>query len=224
VAGGPDADSSDEEMAGMVVFPPGGLFAPDGLYHENFHQWWGDSVSEADFDMAFFKEGMATLAEQLHLADGAARAAGGLRRAAGRTAFERHLVRAFDALYAGGPGAWRLAPSHRSAAGYLDLYAVYERPKAALIALRRILGPRRFDAALRALQRRYAGSSITEPQAEAAFTARLPNRSAACRTRLSRFFTQWFDTAYHGGKPQITGPGLPGRPFYADGCTALRRR
>ena len=88
-----------------------------------------------------------------------------------------------------------------------------------MIALRLILGPRRFDTALRSMQRRYAGSSITEPEVEAAFAARLSNRGAACRRRLSQFFEQWFDTAYHGGKPQITGPGLPGRPFFASGCT-----
>jgi hypothetical protein len=61
-------------------------------------------------------------------------------------------------------GFWQLAPSHRSPATYLDLYAVYERPKAALIALRQILGPRGFDAVLRVIQRRYAGFSITEPR------------------------------------------------------------
>jgi hypothetical protein len=126
--------------------------------------------------------------------------------------------------YDQGPGFWRLAPSHRSSATYLDIDVVYERPKAALIALRRILGPRAFDAALRAIQRRYAGSSITEPQAEAAFTARLPNHSAVCQTRLTEFFRQWFDTAYRDSKPQITGPGLPGHPFYAHGCALRGRR
>jgi hypothetical protein len=72
--------------------------------------------------------------------------------------------------------------------------------------------------------RRYAGSSITEPQLEAAFAARLSNHSAACHARLSQFFTQWFDTAYHGSKPQITGPRLHGHPFYADGCTRAEKR
>ena len=65
-----------------------------------------------------------------------------------------------------------------------------------------------------------SGSSLTEPEAEAAFAARLPNHSTACQMRLSQFFKQWFDTAYHGAKPQITGPELHGRSFYAHGCTA----
>ena len=84
--------------------------------------------------------------------------------------------------------------------------------------------PGAFEAALRAIQHRYAGSSITEPQVEAAFTARLPNHSTACQTRLSQFFTQWFDTAYRGSKPQITGPGLLGGMFYAHGCTTVEGR
>ena len=174
--------------------------------------------------MTFFKEGMATLAEQLSDARDAADRAGGPSTTAGRAAFERYLAGQFNALYASGPGFWRLAPSHRSPAAYIDLDSVYERPKAALIALRRILGPPGFDAGLRSIQHRYAGSSITEPEVEAAFAARLPNRSAACQTRLSQFFTQWFDTAYRGSKPQITGPGLQGHPFFAHGCTAPGRR
>jgi aminopeptidase N len=208
-------------MESMIVFPGNGLGLIDvgGLYHENFHQWWGDNVSEADFDMSFFKEGMATLAVQLDGAHAAEQQAGGPSTTAGRAAFDRYLVIEFNSLYDVGPGAWQLAPSRRPPAAYLDLYTVYERPKAALIALRQILGPHRFDAALRAIQRRYGGSSITEAGAERSFAARLPHRSAACRRRLSQFFTQWFDTAYHGSKPQITGPGLHGHSFYSDGCT-----
>jgi hypothetical protein len=226
VAGSPDTRSSEEEMESMIVLPGQGLglVYAGGLVHENFHQWWGDNVSDANFDMTFFKEGMATLAVQLYSAHQAAQKAGGANSPAGRAAFEHYLVQEFNSLYASGPGFWQLAPSNRSPATYLDLYAVYERPKAALIALREILGPRAFDAALRSIQRRYAGSTITEPQAETAFAQRLPNHGAACRTRLSQFFTQWFDTAYHGSRPQITGPGLHGRPFYTRGCTAPGRQ
>jgi hypothetical protein len=226
VAGSPSTRSSEEEMASMIVLPGQGigLVALGGLVHENFHQWWGDNVSDANFDMTFFKEGMATLAVQLDSARQAAQQAGGSNTTAGRAAFEHYLVDQFNSLYASGPGLWQLAPSHRTAATYLDLYAVYERPKAALVALRQILGPRGFDAVLHSIQRRYAGSTLTEPQAEAAFATRLPDHSTACQTRLSQFFKQWFDTAYHGAKPQITGPGLHGHPFYAHGCTAPGRR
>ena len=29
------------------------------------HQWWGDNVSEANYNLTFFKEGYATLGEYL---------------------------------------------------------------------------------------------------------------------------------------------------------------
>jgi len=52
----------------------------------------------------------------------------------------------------------------------------------------------------------------------------LPSKSAACRARLSQFFTQWFDTAYPSGggtnRPAITGPGLAGPGFYDSSCRA----
>jgi hypothetical protein len=227
VAGGPGTATSDEEMESMIVLPAngnGGLVNLAIVYHENFHQWWGDNVSDANFDMTFFKEGMATLSVQLFEARQAGQKAGGPNTAVGRAAFERYLVDQFNSLYDLGPGFWQVAPSHRAPAEYVDGNAVYERPKAGLIALRQILGPRGFDAVLHSIQRQYAGSSITEPQVETAFAARLPNHSAACQARLSQFFKQWFDTAYHGAKPLITGPGLDGHPFYAHGCTAPRRR
>ncbi len=210
----------------MIVLPGNGSGVANLaiLYHENFHQWWGDNVSDANFDMTFFKEGMATLAVQLFSAQQAAQKAGGPNTKAGRAVFERYLVAQFNSLYGLGPGFWQVAPSRRAPAEYVDVNSVYERPKAALIALRQILGPPRFDAALQAIQHRYAGASLTERAAEAAFTARLPNHSPPCRSRLSQFFRQWFDTAYHGSKPQITGPGLHGRPFYGHGCTAPVRR
>ena len=37
----------------------GGMILPNTLYHENMHQWWGDNVSEASYEMTFFKEGLA---------------------------------------------------------------------------------------------------------------------------------------------------------------------
>jgi hypothetical protein len=101
----------------------------------------------------------------------------------------------------------------------------YYRPGAAYIALRQILGPDRFDAALRQLQGTYGGSSISEPELEAVFGQWLPVQSSACQQRLSQFFSQWFDTAYPAGgganRPMITGPGLDGPGFYgSDGTCA----
>ena len=95
--------------------------------------------------------------------------------------------------------------------------ATYQRPATAYIALWQILGTDRFTKVLQTIQQTYGGGSITEPQLEAAYLGGLPNKSAACQSLLSQFFTEWFDTAYPSGaatKPDITGPGLAGPGFY----------
>ena len=196
--------SFDEEMETMIAFS-GGTIGTDILYHENMHQWWGDNVSEASYRYTFFKEGMATVAEFLYHA---------------RLAkdFQASLVSQFNAIYKNGKSFWTGAPSNPEPFTLFDTSSTYDRPAAAYIALRQILGPVNFTRALQEVQRTYGGASITESQLEAAFHRWLPVRSHACQQRLSQFFTQWFDTAYPSGgganRPMITGPGLAGPDFY----------
>jgi hypothetical protein len=214
-----------EEMQTMITFP-GGRIDIDTLYHENMHQWWGDNVTESGYALTFYKEGLATLAEFFYAARKAAAAVGGIGTPAGRAAFEASLVHQFDTLYAQRDGFWTQAPSNPTPFGLFSGSATYDRPGAAYIAVRQILGHANFTQALRQIQRQYGGSSITEAQLEAAFARWLPNRSAACQHRLASFFSQWFDTAYLAGgganRPHITGPGLAGPGFYdaRGGCPA----
>jgi len=216
IIGTPDA-SFDEEMEGMIAFA-GGVIDTDTLYHENMHQWWGDNVSEGGYSVTFYKEGLATLAEFFYAARLAENAAGGPSTAKGRAAFQASLVNQFNQIYGSGSDFWTTAPSNPIPYSLFDTSNTYNRPGAAYIALRQILGPARFDAALRQLQRTYGGSSITEPELEAVFHQWLPVQSSACQQRLSQFFSQWFDTAYPAGgttnRPMITGPGLAGPGFY----------
>ncbi len=204
IIGTPNA-SFDEEMETMIAFA-GGTIDTDTLYHENMHQWWGDNVSEANYRYTFFKEGMATLAEFLYHARLAKN-------------FQASLVSQFNAIYSKGGSFWTGAPSNPEPFTLFDTSSTYDRPGAAYIALRQILGPVNFTRALRQLQRRYGGASITEAQLEAAFHRWLPVRSRSCQVRLSQFFAQWFDTAYPSGggknRPMITGPGLAGPDFYS---------
>jgi hypothetical protein len=213
--------SFDEEMQTMIAFA-GATIDTDTLYHENFHQWWGDNVTEAGYRLTFFKEGLATLAEFLYHARLAEDAAGGPSTPNGRAAFQRTLVRIFNMIYASRDGFWTAAPSNPEPFGLFSGSATYQRPGAAYVALRQILGHTGFRRALRQIQRRYGGGSITEAQLEAAFRQRLPVPSPACRARLNQFFTQWFDTAYPAGggrhRPHLTGPGLAGPGFYHGGC------
>jgi len=215
--------SFEEEMQTMITFA-GGFIDTDVLYHENMHQWWGDNVTESGYNMTFFKEGMATVAEFLYHARLAENAAGGPYSPNGQAAFQDSLVQQFNQIYAFKGVFWAVAPSDPEPAGLFSRDSTYSRPGAAYLALRQILGHGNFTRALQQIQRTYGGSHVTEPELEAAFTRWLPVQTSACRARLSQFFTQWFDTAYPAGgrnKPQITGPGLAGPGFYnaSGGCS-----
>src|SRR6185437_400182 len=206
--------SFEEEMQTKITFA-GGTIDLDTLNHENMHQWWGDNVSEGSYNLTFFKEGLATLGEFLFDARNAQSAAGGPGTAAGDAAFEQSLVSSFNAGYAGPDSLWIGAPSDPSPYTLFSGARTYERPGIAYIALRRILGPANFAAALQQIQQTYRQGSVTEAQLEAGFAAHLAN--AKCAALLSQFFAQWFDTVYPAGggpnRPQLTGPGLDGGGF-----------
>jgi hypothetical protein len=212
VVGSPSV-AFEEEMQSMISFNEGVVELPI-LWHENMHQWWGDNVSEAGYEMTFFKEGLAEWMESYVFP----------ARALKGGEFEQSLIATFDRAYANGGSYWTVAPSQPYAYTLFAGPPTYERPAAAYEALRRILGPHGFDAVLQKVQSDFRGANISEPQLEAAFTEALPNQSAGCRARLAQFFHEWFDTAYAPGggaqRPQITGPGLDGTDFYgaAGGC------
>ena len=209
VIGVPSA-SFEEEMQTKITFA-GGSIDLDVLHHENMHQWWGDNVSEANYNLTFFKEGFATLGEFFFSAANAQAAAGG-----SSAAFEQSLVDTFDQNYAN--LSWTGAPSDPSPFTLFSGSSTYVRPGIAYIALRRILGPSNFDAALQQLQAAHRQGNVTEAELESSFESALPTPNAPCRSLLRQFFTEWWDTAYPPGgganRPQITGPGLDGGGFH----------
>jgi hypothetical protein len=216
VVGTPPA-SFEEEMQTMITFA-GGFINTDVLYHENMHQWWGDNVTEGNYNLTFYKEGLATLAEYLYHARLAEDAAGGPYSHKGQAAFQASLVKDFNQTYAQGGTFWTAAPSNPEPFGLFSGSATYARPGVGYIALRQILGHGNFTQALEQIQRTYGGGHVTEPELEAVFAQWLPVPTGACRARLHEFFSQWWDTAYPAGggnhRPQITGPGLAGPDFY----------
>jgi aminopeptidase N len=204
-------------MEGMITFQGGVVSNLGILAHENMHQWWGDNVTEHNYRLTFFKEGLATFGESLLTARKAEDAAGGPSTARGRAAFDASLIDQFNAGYARS-NLWQGAPSDPTPYRLFSGTSTYDRPGLAYIALRQILGPRRFVHALQSLQRTYGGGTITEAQLEAGFRQWMPDHSGACVGRLTTFFRQWFDTSYPVGrtqKPTLTGPGLAGGGFYA---------
>jgi len=216
VIGVPSA-SFEEEMQTKITFA-GGTIDLQTFNHENMHQWWGDNVSEANYNLTFFKEGLATLGEYLFIARNAQAAAGGPGTPAGDAAFENSLITTFNTAYADTGSLWTAAPSNPRPYTLFSDATTYVRPGIAYIALRRILGPANFAAALQQMQHTYRQRTITQPQLEAGFKAFLPKPTPACNAQLDQFFTEWFDTVYPSGggtnKPQITGPGLDGSGFH----------
>jgi hypothetical protein len=213
----------EEEMQTKITFANSGI-SLGTFHHENMHQWFGDNVAEADFNLTFWKEGFARLSEYYNTANGPATAAGGIGTPAGDAAFETSLIGRFNTNYAAGAASWASPPSNPTAANLFSTASTYNRPATAYIALWRILGKANFIAASKDIQTTYGGGSITEAQEIAVFHKHMPNQSADCSSRLDDFFKQWFDTAYPQGgltKPSITGPGLNGTNFYNSegGCT-----
>jgi len=210
VIGVPNA-GFEEEMQTKITFANESIDLQT-LHHENMHQWWGDNVSEASYNLTFFKEGLATLGEFFFVAGNAQTAAGG-----SPAAFEQSLVDTFNTFYAGSDILWTGAPSDPRPYTLFSGSKTYVRPGIAYIALRRILGPASFDAALQQIQHTYRQGSITEAQLESGFASFLPVPSASCTDELAQFFTQWWDTVYPPGgganRPQITAPGLDGGGF-----------
>src|ERR1700744_3233021 len=157
VVGTPQA-GFEEEMQTMITFAASEIDT-DTLYHENMHQWWGDHVTEGSYNMTFYKEGMATLAEYMYAARTAETAAGGPGTAAGRQAFTSSLIAQFNKSYAKSGSFWSAAPSNPTAAGLFSDSATYDRPGAAYIALWQILGTSRFTSVLRTVPHEYGGGA-----------------------------------------------------------------
>ncbi len=240
VVGIPDA-GFEEEMQTKITFQGGVIGGGSGtslgtFAHENFHQWFGDNVSEGAFRLTFWKEGWATVGQYLLTARGAATAAGGLDTPAGNAAFDNSLISRFNTNYGTtSSSAWVDAPSNPTVGNLFSTASTYTRPGTAYLALHQILDSSisrpdsdRWIGAMKQIQHDFGGHSITEAQLENVFHQWLPNQSAACHTKLDEFFAQWFDTAYPTpnnatNKPQITGPGLNGPDHFYDDATDCAR-
>jgi hypothetical protein len=222
VVGTPPA-SFEEEMQGKITFAGGTIGGASGtslgtFNHENMHQWFGDNVAEGAFNLTFWKEGFATLGEYLNTARGTPP---GITSG---PAFETSLINRFN-----GTGnynsttLWANAPSNPTVGNLFSTASTYTRPGTTYLALWQILGRDRMISAMKDIQSTYGGKNIFEPQLEDVFRKWLPVNSASCNTRLTSFFTQWFDTPYTFtnppgfnpalNKPQLTGPGLNGPGF-----------
>ena len=192
VVGTPSA-SFEEEMQGKITFAGGTIGGATGtslgtFNHENMHQWFGDNVAEAAFNLTWWKEGFATLGEYLCTARKTPLACGQAAPDASDAAFETSLIGRFN-----GTGNynttsatfWTQAPNNPSVRTLFTTAFTYTRPGTAYLALWRILGRDRMISAMKDIQSTYGGGNITQPQLEAVFRKWLPTPSASCNARLT---------------------------------------
>ena len=212
VIGLPSA-SFAEEMQTKITFPNGDNSTPSvgTLAHENMHQWFGDNVSEAAFNLTFWKEGWATVGEYLNTARTAANNAGGLGTPAGDAAFDASLISRFNTNYGTkSTNFWTGAPSNPTVGSLFSFSSTYTRPGTAYLALRQILDASasrpasdRWIGVMKQIQSQYGGGSSPRPSSRRFSTS-------GCRTRARDAAPNWIPFSPSGSirltRRRITPP------------------
>jgi aminopeptidase N len=158
--------------------------APPVVAHEIAHQWFGDSVTEKDWDDVWLSEGFATYFEMLFA-----------ERYQGRGALLKALNRSREALFA----AQAKLPSaavveHKPWKGIPNA-VVYQKGAWTLHMLRGLIGTEKFWAGIREYYRRHRdGNASTDD-----FRRVMEEKSGA---DLGWFFRQWL---YRAGAPVLEG-------------------
>jgi aminopeptidase N len=184
-----DDDLEDPiEAQGMSIFGSNHL---DGrrtherlVVHELAHQWFGNSLTVADWRHIWLNEGFATYAEWLW-----SEASGGRSAAAHARQWHAHVAALPADLVLADPGVSRLFDER-----------VYKRGALVLHALRGLLGDGRFFPLLRDWTARHRHATVTTPR----FVA-LASEHAG--TDLSAFFTDWL---HRPALPRLAPPTAPG--------------
>jgi aminopeptidase N len=161
------------------------------IVHENAHQWFGDSVTPAQWRDVWLSEGMAEFSSWLWLsrhADGPAP----------RAIFARQYANFADTK--ANRGFYAIPPAAPpTAADIFDFNAMYFRGAMVLEAIHEIVGDRRFRTIGRTWLTEHAYANATTPDFIALVKRLTPGLSAA---RWDAFFDEWLYRSY---------PGVPSR-------------
>jgi aminopeptidase N len=164
------------ENATVIFYGEKGVSAGRGpVVHEVAHQWFGNSVTEADWDDVWLSEGFATYAALLYR-----------EHFEGRTAFVEGLQASREAVLAESRELADRAVVHRNLA---DMSAVlndlvYQKGGWVLHMLRRDVGDDAFWRGVREYYRRYRDGNATTADLRAVM-------EQICGRDLQAFFDQW---------------------------------
>jgi aminopeptidase N len=175
------------EYAGAIFYSEKQLQGPEigegAVAHETAHQWWGDSVTPADWDDLWLSEGFATYFDALFYAH-----LEGPRALRERMAHAAERIREESAKR---PGAV-VDPAITDPAAKLGVFT-YEKGAWVLHMLRRKLGDETFFRGLREHYRLHAGGSATTEDLRRGM-------EATAGEPLESFFRQWL---YRPGWPDL---------------------
>lgn len=185
VSGGMEAASAIFYSAGSVVGDRNTRWR-NVIIHEIAHQWFGNAVTERDWNDVWLSEGFATYFTLLFVehAYGRDEFADGLRRS-------RQTVLAFDLKTPG----YRVVHENLDDMSQVTTGMTYQKGAWVLHMLRQRLGDDRFRDGIRAYYRKYRNANA----ATADFRAVMEQASGQ---DLSAFFDQWL---YRGGVPRLSG-------------------
>jgi aminopeptidase N len=180
------------EAASAIFYAPGSVVGDRNprwrnvIIHEIAHQWFGNAVTEADWNDVWLSEGFATYFTLLFIehAYGRDEFADGLRRS-------RQTVLDF---YAKTPD-YRVVHANLDDMSQVTTSMTYQKGGWVLHMLRQRLGDDRFWAGIRAYYRRFKDASATT----ADFRQAMEQVSGE---DLSSFFAEWL---YRGGVPRLAG-------------------
>jgi len=156
------------------------------IIHEIAHQWWGNAVTEADWDDVWLSEGFATYFTLLFIehAYGRDEFVAGLRSSAERV-FEQ---------YAADPG-YRIVHDGLTDMSRVSSAATYQKGSWILHMLRSEMGDEAFWSGIRAYYAEHMNGNATTADFREAM-------EEASGLDLGTYFEQWL---YQGGNPRLEG-------------------